>query len=128
MRSPIPLPIIRRGPNGNKSPKDLNRPLDASAPAFAGALYDADVRARAAAEARGAQAGMYVSMNSSLTGGKAQWPEFVDLARKLGYGGVDVNLPAAMKLGLQPTAALFASRPPRPSYCSLPFNATRDDA
>lgn len=71
---------------------------------------------------------MYVSLNGSLTGGKAPWPEFVELARRVGYGGVDVNLPAAIKLGLEPTRALFAAPTPRPAYCSLPFNATRDEA
>ena len=37
---------------------------------------------------------MYVSLNGSLTR-QMPWPDFVRLAGKLGYGGVDVNLNAA---------------------------------
>ena len=40
--------------------------------------------------------GMYVSLNGSLTR-QMPWPEFVRLAGKLGYGGVDVNFNAAKR-------------------------------
>jgi len=71
---------------------------------------------------------MYVSLNGSLTGGKIAWPDFVRLAARVGYGGVDMNLGAAMKDGLDATRALLAETKMRPAYSSLPFNATRDDA
>ena len=77
--------------------------------------------------ASAAPAGMYVSLNSSLTGGKVQWPDFVRLAKKVGYGGVDVNLGAAMKDGIESTHALFAETRLIPSYASLPVAFTRDD-
>src|SRR5882757_6706392 len=56
----------------------------------------------------GAGTGMYVSLNGSLTGGKAGWPEFARLAARTGFGGVDVNLAAAMKEGAESTRALFS--------------------
>jgi sugar phosphate isomerase/epimerase len=70
---------------------------------------------------------MYVSLNSSLTGGKVQWPEFVRLAKKVGYRGVDVNLGAAMKDGSEATRALFAETGLIPAYANLPVTFTRDD-
>ena len=41
---------------------------------------------------------MFVSLNSSLTR-QMEWKEFVQLAARLGYGGVDVDLSAARKEG-----------------------------
>jgi sugar phosphate isomerase/epimerase len=74
---------------------------------------------------RGAEGGMYVSLNSSLTGNKVAWPDFVRLAKRVGYGGVDVNLAAAMKDGVEATRALLAGI--RPAYSNLPVNVTRDE-
>jgi sugar phosphate isomerase/epimerase len=74
-----------------------------------------------------APAKMFVSLNGSLTGGKVQWPEFVRLAAKVGYGGVDVNLGAAMKDGLEATRALLAETKMQPAYANLPVTFTRDD-
>jgi len=81
----------------------------------------------AARFANAAPAGMYVSLNGSLTGGKVQWPEFVRLAKKVGYRGVDVNLGAAMKDGLEATRGLFAETGLIPAYANLPVTFTRDD-
>ena len=52
--------------------------------------------------AAGAATGMYVSLHSSLVVGKVQWPETARLAAKVGFGGVDINLSAAMQEGLMP--------------------------
>ena len=76
---------------------------------------------------RAAGGGMYVSLNGSVTGGKPAWPEFARLAARAGYGGVDVNLGAAMREGLDATRALFAEQKIRPAYSSLPVNVTRDE-
>jgi sugar phosphate isomerase/epimerase len=71
---------------------------------------------------------MYVSLNSSLTRQMA-WPEFVRLAGKLGYGGVDVNLGAARKAGGDATRALLAEAKVRPGITNLPLQfAAPDDA
>ena len=49
---------------------------------------------------------MYVSLNGSLTR-QMPWPDFVRLAAKLGYGGVDVNFNAAKTDGVDATRALL---------------------
>ncbi len=75
----------------------------------------------------GAKGGMYLSLNGSLTGGKTAWPEFARLAARVGYGGVDVNLGAAMKEGLPSTKALFAEIKIKASNAGLPVTYARDE-
>jgi sugar phosphate isomerase/epimerase len=77
--------------------------------------------------ASAAASGMYISLNSTLTGGKVGWPDFARLAAKTGYGGVDISLQPAMKEGVDATRALLAELKLRPSYCGLPVTATRDE-
>jgi len=77
--------------------------------------------------APGAAGGMYISMNGSLTGGRPPWPDFARLAAKTGFGGVDVNLGAAMKEGVDATKALFAEIKIRPSNASVPVQFSRDE-
>jgi sugar phosphate isomerase/epimerase len=74
-----------------------------------------------------AAGGMFVSLNSSLTG-KVGWPEFARLAARLGYGGADVNLAAARKEGLDATRALFQELRIRAGVVSLPVRFSGDDA
>jgi sugar phosphate isomerase/epimerase len=75
----------------------------------------------------GATTGMYVSMNSSLTGGKVGWPEFARLAASTGYGGVDVNLSAAMNQGLDATRAVFGELKIKPSNVNVPVTFNKDE-
>ena len=75
----------------------------------------------------GADTGMFIALNTSLVGGKVQWPEFARLAAKVGYGGTDLNLSAAMKEGLDATKALLAELRLKVSFTGLPVNATRDE-
>jgi sugar phosphate isomerase/epimerase len=89
--------------------------------AWAGAVSGACGRARAA------KSGMYLSLNGSLTGGKVEWPEFARLAARVGYGGVDVNLGAAMKEGLPATQALFSEIKIKASNAGLPVTLARDE-
>ena len=77
--------------------------------------------------AMGAGTGMFIALNTSLVGGKVQWPEFARLAAKVGYGGTDLNLPAAAKEGLDATRALLAELKLKVSFANLPVNATRDE-
>jgi sugar phosphate isomerase/epimerase len=71
---------------------------------------------------------MYVSLNASLTR-SMPWPDFVRLAGKLGYGGVDVNLGAARKDGIDATRTLLAEAKVRPGIAGLPMQfATPDEA
>src|SRR5438552_10179065 len=74
-----------------------------------------------------AAAGMYVSLNGSLTGGKPTWPEFARLAARTGFGGVDVNLGAARKEGLEATRALFDELKIKASNAGLPVPFSRDE-
>jgi len=77
--------------------------------------------------AAGAGTGMFIALNTSLTGGKVQWPEFARLAAKVGYGGTDLNLSAAEKEGPDTSKALLAELKLKISFTNLPVNATRDD-
>jgi sugar phosphate isomerase/epimerase len=71
---------------------------------------------------------MYVSLNGSLTGNKVPWPEFARIAAKAGYGGVDLNLGAAMKEGVEATRSLLRELKLQPACCGCPVNAGRDEA
>ena len=79
-----------------------------------------------------AAAGMYVSLNGSLVNKPDKplpWPDFVRLAGKVGYGGVDVNLGAAFTAGVEATRALLAEAKVRPAVTSLPLQfLTPDEA
>lgn len=82
------------------------------------------------AVARPAAAGtMYVSLNGSLIQQKPApaWPEFVRLAGKVGYGGVDVNLAAAKTDGVEATRALLAEAKVRPAVANLPLQFAAPD-
>lgn len=82
----------------------------------------------AAARRPSAQGGMFVSLNGSLTRQMA-WPDFVRLASKVGYPGVDVQLGAARKEGVEPTRALFKEMNVRPGITNLPVQfASPDEA
>jgi sugar phosphate isomerase/epimerase len=70
---------------------------------------------------------MFIALNNTLLNGKVQWPESARLAARVGYGGTDINLAAAMKEGLDATKALLAETKLRPSFANLPVNVTRGD-
>jgi sugar phosphate isomerase/epimerase len=70
---------------------------------------------------------MYVSLNGTLTAGRVPWPEFAQLAGKLGYRGVDVNLTRAMELGLDATRTLLADLKLTPAIAGMPVDVRRDD-
>lgn len=76
--------------------------------------------------------GMYVSLNGSLVnkpGRPLPWPDFVRLAGQVGYGGVDVNLPAAFEDGVDATRARLAEAGVKPAIANLPLQfLTPDEA
>ncbi len=76
-----------------------------------------------------AAGGMYVSLNSSLIQQKPPlaWPDFVRLAGKIGYGGVDVNLGAARSAGVEATRALLAEAKVKPAVTNLPMQFAAPD-
>jgi sugar phosphate isomerase/epimerase len=104
--------------------RDLSRRTFLERASCAGALLMV-ARPTAAAD------GMYVSLNSSLTR-QMPWPDFVRLAGKLGYGGVDVNFNAAKTDGVDATRALlksFGDLNIKPAVSNLPMQfATPDEA
>jgi sugar phosphate isomerase/epimerase len=74
------------------------------------------------------RAGMYVSLNGSLTR-QMPWPDFARLASKVGYGGVDVNFTAAKADGADVTRALLKELSLTASVCNLPVPyASPDEA
>jgi sugar phosphate isomerase/epimerase len=97
---------------------------------YAGALLTVARPARSANQSGSAAgAGMYVSMNGSLIQQKPplSWPDFVKLAGRLGYGGVDVNFNAAKTAGVDATRALFAEARVKPAVSNLPLQFAGPD-
>jgi sugar phosphate isomerase/epimerase len=73
-----------------------------------------------------AAGGGFVSLNSSLTR-QMEWKDFAQLASRLGYGGVDVNLGAARKEGAAATRTLLDGLKIKPGVVSLPVRYTNAD-
>ena len=71
---------------------------------------------------------MYPSLNSTLTLNRVPWPEFARLAARVGFGGVDVPLAAAMKEGAGATRALLDELKIRPAILTFPVEFRKDDA
>ena len=72
--------------------------------------------------------GMFVSLNSSLTR-QMEWKDFVPLAARLGYGGVDVSLGPARKEGSESTRAFLSGLKIKPGITSFPVRyANADDS
>ncbi len=71
---------------------------------------------------------MYLALNSVLVGGRVPWPEFAQLASKVGYKGVDVMLAPAENEGLNPTQSLLQGLHVRPAVTDLPVEFRKDDA
>ncbi len=72
---------------------------------------------------------MYVSLNGTLVaGGKLSWPEFARLAARTGYPGVDVNLGAAMREGLDATRSFLYDLKLKPAVVGLPVDFRKDEA
>ncbi|HWF48213.1 MAG TPA: sugar phosphate isomerase/epimerase family protein [Bryobacteraceae bacterium] len=79
---------------------------------------------------RGARSSMFISLNGSLVGSvpgpngrpisAVGWPEFARLAAKVGYGGVDLNLKAAMADGEQATRTLLTGLKIKPGVSGFP--------
>jgi sugar phosphate isomerase/epimerase len=88
------------------------------------AAVTATVLAAVPGSAPAAVSGMFLALNSALTGGKVPWPEFARLAAKVGYGGTDVSLGPAMKEGADTTQSLLSELRLRTSFASLPVTTT----
>jgi sugar phosphate isomerase/epimerase len=71
---------------------------------------------------------MYLALNGVLVNGRVPWPEFAQLASKVGYLGTDVALGGAMKAGLKPTKELLNGLHLKPAVTDLPVEFRKDDA
>jgi len=84
--------------------------------------------ALAHAETKQPHHNMFLSLNSVLIGGRVPWPDFARLAAKVGFPGTDVELDAAMKLGISATKDLLAELNLRPACLNFPVEFRKDDA
>jgi sugar phosphate isomerase/epimerase len=87
--------------------------------------------AAAGTRAFGAESGarhMFLSLNSVLLSGRVGWPEFAELATRVGYPGCDVMLDAAMKAGAENTRQLLNRLHVRPAIIDFPGDFRKDDA
>ena len=71
---------------------------------------------------------MYLSLNNILVAGRVPWPEFAQLAARVGFRGVDVKLDAAMSAGVAATRRLLNELKIRPAIIDLPVEFRKDDA
>src|SRR5688572_9906289 len=92
---------------------------------FLKASFAVSLAGRASLAAPG---GMFLSLNGSLLPTRPPWPEFVRLAGRIGYGGADLSLDAAMKEGVGATRALYSEARVRPGVAGFPIPLTADDA
>ena len=77
--------------------------------------------------ALGKSTGMYPALNGVLISGRAKWPEFAELAARVGYPGVDVDLGRAMQEGAEGTRALLSRLKLKPAAVSFPVDFRKDD-
>ena len=61
-----------------------------------------------------------MSLSTARSHARCRGRDFVRLAAKLGYGGVDVNLNAAKTDGVEATRALFKELNVKPAVANLP--------
>jgi sugar phosphate isomerase/epimerase len=70
---------------------------------------------------------MFLSLNSVLLSGRAPWPEFPELAARVGYPGCDVMLEPAVKAGVDQTLKLFDRLRLLPAIVDFPGDFRKDD-
>jgi sugar phosphate isomerase/epimerase len=70
---------------------------------------------------------MFLSLNSVLVSGRVGWPQFAELAARVGYPGCDVMLDPGMKAGADATRQLFESLHLRPAIIDFPGDFRKDD-
>ena len=71
---------------------------------------------------------MFLSLNSVLLAGRVGWPEFAELAAKVGYPGCDVMRDPAMQVGAPATRQLLTRLHLRPAILDFPVDFRKDDA
>lgn len=71
---------------------------------------------------------MFLSLNSVLVSNRVHWPEFAQLAARVGFPGTDVMLEPAMKAGTAATNDLLSRLKLRPAVIDFPVEFRKDDA
>lgn len=74
-----------------------------------------------------ARAGMWVSLNGSVTR-TMEWTEFARLASRVGYGGIDWGFAGPRAIGVDATRALLAELKIKPTVVNLPVRFAGNDA
>jgi len=71
---------------------------------------------------------MFLSLNSVLVSGRVPWPQFAELAARVGFPGTDVMREPAMRAGAQATNQLLKQLNLRPAVLDFPVEFRKDDA
>ena len=71
---------------------------------------------------------MFLSLNSVLVSNRVPWPEFAQLAAKVGFPGTDVMLKPAMRDGAAATNDLLTKLNVLPAVLDFPVEFRKDDA
>lgn len=71
---------------------------------------------------------MYLALNSVLVSGRVGWPEFAELAARVGFPGTDVMLEPAMKAGVEATNRLLDGKKLRRGAINFPVEFRKDEA
>lgn len=71
---------------------------------------------------------MYLALNSVLVSGRVGWPQFAELAAKVGFPGTDIMLEPAMKAGPVATNQLLRRLNVRPGAINFPVEFRKDEA
>jgi len=70
---------------------------------------------------------VYLSLQSTLVAGRVTWPDFAELAHKVGYPGTDVSLRQAIPFGISETQALLEKLHLKPAVVEFPVEFRKDD-
>jgi sugar phosphate isomerase/epimerase len=70
---------------------------------------------------------MILSLNSATINGRVKWPEVAELAAKVGFSGVDPDLNAGMRAGVEATKELLSRLNLKPAACGFSVEFRKDD-
>jgi sugar phosphate isomerase/epimerase len=70
---------------------------------------------------------MFLALNSVLLSGRVGWPDFAELAAKVGYPGCDIMRDPAMQAGAPATTQLLRRLHLQPAIIDFPVEFRKDD-
>jgi sugar phosphate isomerase/epimerase len=71
---------------------------------------------------------MYLSLNNTLTGGRAGWPKLAEIAAQTGFPAVDLATKPALAAGFEATKQLLANLRIKPGITDFPVEFRKDEA